>query len=146
MAEIKKTKVETPEATVTHREFVNDYNPQILKAIEAMEELKSTNKISRAFKVKSKEIKKGNQKLDENKNPLFTQDGKPQMWADRYTLQTSSEDGKIDIKVTEEQFESIEVGKWYMAVGHVEIFTPYEGMPREIIKYDEFQQLFGVQA
>jgi len=140
------TKRETPDATVTHAQFAGEHNPQILKAIEAMEELKSTNKINRAFKVKSKELKKGNQKLDENKNPLFNQDGTPQMWPDRFTIQTTSEDGKIDIKVTEEQFESIEVGKWYIAVGHVEIYTPYEGMPREVIKYDEFQQLFGVQA
>jgi len=140
------TKKETPEQTVTHHQFAGEINPQILKAIEAMEALKSTNEIKRAFKVKSKEIKKGNQKLDENKNPLFNQDGTPQMWADRHTIQTSSEDGKIDIKVSEEQFERIEVGKWYMAVGHVEIYTPYEGMPREIIKYDDFQLLMGVQA
>ncbi|WP_434658492.1 hypothetical protein [Sulfurimonas sp. NW9] len=137
---------ETPEKVVTHEQMTKDINPQILKAIQELDSLKGTNVIQRAFKVKSKEIKKGNQKMDENKNPLFNQDGSPQMWADRYTLQTTSEDGKIDIKVTEEQFAQIDVGQWYMGVGHVEIYTPYEGMPKEIIKYDDFQKLFGVQA
>jgi len=135
-----------PQETVTHKEYIEKINPQILSAVEQLEELKATNSITRAFKVKQKEIRKGNQKVDEHKNPLFNQDGTPQMWADRYTIQSTSEDGRIDIKVTPEQFEEIEVGKWYMAVGHVEIFTPYEGMPREIIKYDEFQPLFGVKA
>ena len=142
----KQATQETPETTVTHNEFTKDINPQILKAIEEMENLKSTNSITRAFKVKSKEKKFGNQKTDENKNPLFNQDGTPQMWADRFLVTSSSEDGKIDIKVSEEVFETIKVGAWYMAVGHIEIYTPYEGMPRETIKYDEFQPLMGVQA
>lgn len=141
-----ETPKETPANTVTHNEFTKDINPQILKAIEDMEKLKSTNSITRAFKVKSKEKKFGNQKTDENKNPLFNQDGTPQKWNDRFLLTSSSEDGKIDIKVTEEIFETITVGAWYMAVGRVEIYTPYEGMPKEIIKYDEFQPLMGVKA
>ena len=142
MAVNEKKTAEVPAPVTPHAQFLQEVDPKIMAAMQAMEQLKGTNTISRAFKIQEKVVWVGKEKKDDNGNVVVGENG-PEKWPDIFVLATSSEDGTVDVRVPKEQWDLLEVGSWYMAVGRVAIKTPYQGNSKEVIEYSDFQPLYG---
>jgi hypothetical protein len=137
---------ETPAAVTTHQEFLQNVDPKIMQALQAMENLKSTNRVERAIQVKGMEVVPGKPKMRDGA-PVFDADGNQEKWDDSYYVEAGSMEGTVQLRVKQDQFMSLKVGEWYVAVGRIQLKTPYEGnRVHEVISYEEFQPLLGLPA
>lgn len=135
---------ETPATVTTHQEFLQNIDPKIMQALEAMESLKSRNVIERAVQVKQMEVVPGKPKMRDGV-PQFDEHGNQESWDDSYYIELGSMEGTVNVRVKKEIFNKLVIGQWYMAVGRIQIKAPYEGnRMMEVINYEDFQPLLGL--